>query len=89
MVYSTRQSRLFSVTESLNWQNRAGPISPEIEIKPDDAPGMVRVLEAVARKHGYLQPGKVVDFNSGCRWIFRQIYFRTGFASSVFISSGV
>jgi hypothetical protein len=25
---------------------------------------MVRVLEAVAKSHGFLQPGKVVDFNS-------------------------
>lgn len=64
MVYSTRHSRLFSLTECLNWQNRARPISPEIEIKPDDSPGMVRVLEAVARNHGYLQPGAVVDFDS-------------------------
>jgi hypothetical protein len=55
---------MFSVTESLNWQNRAGPVSPEIEIKPEDAHGMVRVLEAVARSHGYLRPGEVVDFDS-------------------------
>jgi hypothetical protein len=64
MVYSTTSSRLFSVTESLNWQNRAGPISPEIEIKPADAPEMIRMLEAVARSHGFLQPGTIVDFDS-------------------------
>jgi len=64
MVYSTSNSRLFSVTESLNWQNRAGPFSPEIEIKPADAPEMIRILEAIAKTHGFLQPGKVVDFDS-------------------------
>ena len=64
MVYSTSNTRLFSVTESLNWQDRAGPVSPEIEIIPADAPDMVRVLEAVAKSHGFLQPGKVVDFDS-------------------------
>lgn len=64
MVYSTSNARLFSVTESLNWQDRAGPVSPEIEIKPADAPEMVRVLEAVARSHSFLQPGTVVDFDS-------------------------
>jgi len=64
MVYSASDSRLFSVTESLNWQNRAGPISPEIEIKPADSPEMIKVLEAVAKSHGFLQPGTVVDFES-------------------------
>src|SRR5216683_2252738 len=64
MVYSTGTSRLFSVTESLNWQNRAGPVAPEIEIKPADVPEMTRVLEAVAKSHGFLQPGTVVDFDS-------------------------
>jgi len=63
MVYSTSNSRLFSVTESLDWQNRAGPVSPEVEIKPADVPEMTRVLEAVARSHGFLQPGTVVDFD--------------------------
>jgi len=64
MIYSTSNSRLFSVTESLNWQNRAGPVSPEIEIKPADSPEMIRVLEAVAKSRGFLQPGTVVDFDS-------------------------
>jgi len=63
-VYSTSNSRLYSVTESLNWQNRAGPISPEIEIKPADAPETIRVLETVAKSHGFLQPGKLVDFDA-------------------------
>jgi hypothetical protein len=64
MIYSISTSRLFSVTESLNWQNRAGPMSPEIELKSADAPEMVRVLEDIAKKHGFLQPGRVVDFGS-------------------------
>lgn len=63
IVYSISKSRVFSITESLNWQNRTGPISPEIEIKAADAPEMVRVLEEVAMKHGFLQPNKVVDFD--------------------------
>jgi hypothetical protein len=64
LVYSTSKSRLYSVTESLNWQNRAGPVSPEIEIKPEDVPEMVGVLESVAMSHGFLQPGRAVDFDS-------------------------
>jgi hypothetical protein len=63
-VYSIESSRLFSVTESLNWQERAGPISPEIEIKTGGAPEMARVLEEVATKHGFLKPGRVVDFDA-------------------------
>jgi hypothetical protein len=63
-VYSTRYARLFSVTESLNWQNRAGPVSPEIAITPADALEMVRVLEGVAKSHGFLQRSMAVDFDS-------------------------
>jgi hypothetical protein len=64
MIYSTSNSRLFSLTESLNWQNRAGPVSPEIDIKSADSPEMIRVLEAVAKSHGFLRLGTVVDFDS-------------------------
>jgi hypothetical protein len=63
MVYSHGHTCLFTITESLNWQNRAGPISPEVEIEPASAPGMVRILEEVAGKHGFLRPGSLVDFD--------------------------
>jgi hypothetical protein len=64
MIYSISTSRLFSVTESRSWQNRAGPMSPEIELKSADAPEMVRGLEEIAKEHGFLQPGRLVNFES-------------------------
>jgi hypothetical protein len=63
-IYSTARSRLFSLKESLNWQDRAGATAPAIEIESADVPEMIPVIEAVARRHGFLQPNAVVDFDS-------------------------
>jgi hypothetical protein len=63
MLYSTRLARLFTVTESLNWQNLAGPTSPEVEIDSGNVPEMVGIIESVARERGFLRPGAVVDFD--------------------------
>jgi hypothetical protein len=63
MVYSSRLARLFTITESREWQNRSGPISPEIEIQPAGDREMLQEFESVARKRGYLQPQRFVDFD--------------------------
>jgi hypothetical protein len=63
MLYCSRRARLFTITESREWQNRTGPISPVIDIEPECDPEMLRNLEDLARKRGYLQPLKLVDFD--------------------------
>ena len=63
MVYCPGRGTLFTITESLNWQNLAGPISPEVKIEPASRPEMVRILENVAKRRGFLGPGTLVNFD--------------------------
>jgi len=63
MVYSARWALPFVITESREWQGRSGPISPEIGIEPANEREMFKAFESVARKRGYLQPQRFVDFD--------------------------
>jgi hypothetical protein len=63
MVYSFQWATLFVIKESREWQNRSGPISPEIEIEPAEERERIKEFEAVAKQRGYLQPHVFVDFD--------------------------
>lgn len=63
-IYLARRTQMFTVTESLQWQDRAGPHWPVVEIQPSDVDKeTLRTLELVAKKLGLLLPGRFVDFD--------------------------
>lgn len=63
-LYLARRSQMFTITESLQWQDRAGPRWPVVEIQPSDADAeTLQTLESIARKFGFLLPGRFIDFD--------------------------
>ncbi len=62
-VYFPETKKLHSLTESLNWQDLSGPISPEVTIEPEGDAKLVSQIEAVASKRGFLKPSAEIDFN--------------------------
>jgi hypothetical protein len=62
-IYSCERARLFRITESREWQNRAGPISPEIEIDSADDRELDRKFEEFAKQRGFLKPITSIDFD--------------------------
>lgn len=64
MVYSTRRRQLLRLSEYRSWQNLAGPTAAEVSIEPDDDPEAVAVLEAEAKRRGFLQAATPIDLDS-------------------------
>jgi hypothetical protein len=55
-VYFPESKKLHSLTESLNWQDLSGPVSPEVKIEPEGDSKLVSQIERVASKRGFLNP---------------------------------
>ena len=62
-VYFPDGKKLHSLTESLNWQDLSGPVSPEVTIKPEGDSKLVSQIERVASKRGFLKPSTEIDFD--------------------------
>lgn len=62
-VYSTYRKQLFQIREFYNWQDAAGPISPQLEVEPETDKDFLEALEHCAVKLGFLQ-SHVVDFDN-------------------------
>ena len=61
-VYLTDQRKLLTLTETLNWQNLAGPQSPEVTIDPPQDPVAIKLLELAAKGRPLLQLAAPIDF---------------------------
>ncbi len=61
-IYSTFKNQLFQIMEKYDWQDAAGPISPQIEIVPEPDKEFSRAIEQYALKQGYLKD-EFVDLN--------------------------
>jgi hypothetical protein len=61
-VYFPEGKKLCSLTESINWQNLSGPVAPTVTINDEFDTNVVRQIEKVASKRGFLQEPIVVDF---------------------------
>ena len=61
-IYSTTKKQQFQIREFYNWQDAAGPASPQIEVEPDTDKEFIGNIERFAVKQGFLQ-SKIVDFD--------------------------
>ncbi len=62
MIYSSQRTQLFTISESRNWQDRAGPKAPVIEFDPEPEAEIRELLELIAKQRGFLQFPGAVDF---------------------------
>ncbi len=62
-VYFPVSKKLHSLTESLNWQNLSGAVSPEVTIEPEGDSKLASQIESVGSKRGFLRPSAEIDFD--------------------------
>ena len=61
-VYSIESRQVTTLKESLNWQDLSGPLSPVVTIEPHGEKDLLRQIETLASKMGFLKPPTEVDF---------------------------